>query len=37
MPDAKAKATAQVPYKLVPSRAHFDALVPGRQKAIEVG
>jgi hypothetical protein len=36
-PEAKAKVTAQLPYKLVSSRTHLNALVPGRQKAIEVG
>ena len=35
--EAKGKVTAELPYKLVSTRAHFHALVPGRRKAIEVG
>jgi len=36
MIDMKFRAPIQVPYKLVPSPAHLQALVPGRRKAIEV-
>ncbi|KAI0250987.1 hypothetical protein BJV78DRAFT_517407 [Lactifluus subvellereus] len=35
--DAKGGATAELPYRLVSSRAQFRALVPGRRKAIEWG
>jgi hypothetical protein len=34
--ESKSKVIAELPYKLVSSRAHFHALVPGRRKAIEV-
>lgn len=36
MTDIKGKVSAPLPYKLVPSSAHFRALVSGRRKATEV-